>query len=155
VSSKLDQSQALQTKFDAWAGNWFGGKKRSAMKEAAAEIKERNKEDQSKIKEVFQHQSKGFTGGWKNDGLYLCTDTGISCNDLFDPDQVEKQESSRWLIDFSLAGIDAEGWTYASSFSLLDKHGAGDPAPRWNSYSRRRKWRFVDRATGSSGGVAE
>lgn len=146
---------ALQTKFDAWAGNWFGGKKRSAMKEAQSEIKERNKEDHSKIKEVFEHESKGFTGGWKKSGLYLCTDTSISCNELFDPETQEKVENSRWNVDFSLAGIDAEGWTYATNFSFLDKYGAGDSAPKWNYYSRRRKWRYVDRAAGSAGGMSE
>lgn len=44
VSNKLDHSQALQNKFDAWTGNWFGGKKRSALKEASADIAARNQE---------------------------------------------------------------------------------------------------------------
>ena len=33
---------------------------------------------------------------------------------------------NRWIIDFSLAGIDAEGWTYAYDFAYLNKHGAGE-----------------------------
>eukprot|EP01035_Chromulina_nebulosa_P059415 gene59415-81324_t len=86
VSSKLDQSAALQRTFDRWAGNWLGGKKASAMKEAAAEIATRSKEDHSKVKEVFQHEKyDSITRVWKPSGLVLCTDTNISVDDLFDP----------------------------------------------------------------------
>jgi len=152
VSAKLDTSKALQAKFDAWAGNWLGGKRRAAMNEAAQEIQDRGKEDHSKIKEVFQHDKyDALTRTWKRAGLVLCTDPSVACNDLFDPSTAEQVENSRWMIDFSLAGIDAEGWTYAYDFATLNKTGAGDSAPKWNSYVRRRKWRYVDR-TGGAGG---
>ena len=83
------------------------------MKEAAAEIASRNKEDHSKVKEVFQHEKyESITRVWKPSGLVLCTDTGISVDDLFDPALQEKLEKSSWVVDFSLAGIDADGWTY-------------------------------------------
>lgn len=152
VSSKLDQSQALQSRFDAWAGNWLGGKKRSALKEAANEIAERNREEHSQIKEVFQHQKyDSLSRSWKRAGQVLCSDPSISCEDVFDPALAETMENSRWNIDFSLAGIDAEGWTYSDSFKTLNKTGAGDPTPKWNSYVRRRKWRFIDKtSTGSA-----
>lgn len=55
VSNKLDHSQALQNKFDAWAGNWFGGKKRSALKEAAADIAARNQDDLGKTGVTLVH----------------------------------------------------------------------------------------------------
>lgn len=115
VSSKLDQSSALQSRFDRWAGNWLGGKKAAAMKEAAAEIALRNKEDHSKVKEVFQHEKYDtITRVWKAAGLVLCTDTSVSVDDLFDPAVMEKLENSSWVVDFSLAGIDADGWTYGN-----------------------------------------
>lgn len=149
VNSKLDQSQALQTRFDRWAGNWLGGKKRAAMKEASSEIADRNREMGATVKEVFQHQKyDSVKRKWRNNGLVLCSDTSVSCEDLFDPTLAESMENSRWQIDFSLAGIDAEGWTYANNFGVLNKHGAGDSAPKWNSYVRRRKWRHVATATG-------
>ena len=153
MSSKLDTSKALQSKFDAWAGNWFGGKRRQAMNEAAAEIQERSKEEHTRIKEVFQHEKfDPISRSWKRGGLVLCTDPNVYCNDVFDPATAENTEGSRWIIDFSLAGIDAEGWTYSYDFASLNKSGAGDSAPKWNSYVRRRKWRYVDRTGGIGGG---
>jgi hypothetical protein len=147
VNSKLETSKALQTRFDAWAGNWLGGKRSKAMKEAAEEIADRNKEDHSKIREVFQHEKfDSLSRGWRRAGLVLCNDPTLTCDDLFDPAVAETLSNSHWVIDFSLSGIDAEGWTYSGKFSHLNKTGAGDPAPKWNSYVRRRKWRFVDRS---------
>jgi hypothetical protein len=149
VSGKLDQSSALQNKFDRWAGNWLGGKKAAAHKEAAAEIKLRNEQSHTKIKEVFQHEKyDSVSRKWRRAGMYLCTDTSISCTDLFDP--AIQDESSRWSIDFSLTGIDAEGWTYAYDFSTLNRSGAGEKAPKWNTYVRRRKWRYDDKNSSSS-----
>jgi len=49
-----------------------------------------------------------------------------------------------------LAGIDAEGWTYAYDFDTLNKKGVGEQAPSWNCYVRRRKWKLVDRKPVSS-----
>lgn len=146
VNAKLETSKALQSRFDRWAGNWLGGKRTKAMKEASEEIAERSKEDHSKIREVFQHESyNSMSRGWASKGMVLCHDPNLTCNDLFDPAIAENMTNSTWVIDFSLSGIDAEGWTYAGKFSILNQTGAGDPAPKWNSYVRRRKWRYVDR----------
>lgn len=156
VSGKLDQSQVLQSKFDRWAGNWLGGKKSKAMKEAAQEITERNQQDHSKIKEVFQHEKfDSISQKWKKAGLVLCTDPSVTCEDLFDPAIQESIENSKWAVDFSLTGIDAEGWTYSYDFATLNKCGVGDSVAKWNSYVRRRKWRFVDKALGGGGGMDE
>mmetsp|Transcript_611 Transcript_611/g.1198 ORF Transcript_611/g.1198 Transcript_611/m.1198 type:complete len:353 (+) Transcript_611:114-1172(+) len=155
VGAKLDTSAALQNQFNRWAGNWLGGKRRKAMKEASEEIAERSKEEHSKVKEVFQHQKyDSIARKWRKNGLVLCNDPTLSCDDVFDPKAAEQAENSRWAIDFSLAGIDAEGWTYANSYSVLNKTGAGEPSPQWNSYVRRRKWRYVDRQ-GGGGAVGD
>ena len=83
------------------------------MKEAAAEIALRNKEDHSKVKEVFQHEKfDSINRVWKSAGLVLCTDTSMSVDDLFDPTIQEKMDNSSWKVDFSLSGIDPDGWTY-------------------------------------------
>lgn len=149
VAAKLDQSAALQSRFDRWAGNWLGGKKAAANREAAAEIKQRNENNHTKVKEIFQHQKyDSIARKWRNSGMYLCTDTSISCNDVFDP--AIQDESSRWSIDFSLTQIDAEGWTYAYDFATLNKSGAGEISAKWNTYVRRRKWRYDDQNSGSS-----
>lgn len=122
------------------------------MNEAAAEIQERSKEEHTRVKEVFQHEKyDSISRTWKRNGLVLCTDPNITCNDVFDPATAENVENSRWIIDFSLAGIDADGWTYSYDFASLNKSGAGDSAPKWNSYVRRRKWRYVDRTAGAGG----
>ncbi len=126
------------------------------MKEAAAEIAIRNQEEHSKVKEVFQHEKyDGISRTWKKAGLVLCNDTAISCNDVFDPAIQEGVENSHWVVDFTLSGIDAEGWTYAYDFAALNKNGAGDMAPKWNSYVRRRKWRFVDKGGAGASGLNE
>lgn len=151
VSSKLDQSSALQSRFDRWAGNWLGGKKAAAHREAAAEIASRSSNDYSKIKEVFQNEKYDSLGRtWKKGGMVLCNDPSMPCTDLFDPQLQEGMEASKWNIDFSLSGIDAEGWTYAYDFATLNKSGAGETAPKWNTYVRRRKWRFLEKTGGGS-----
>jgi len=152
VNVKLDQSSALQTKFDFWAGNWIGGKKRAAMAEAAQEIDQNNKTDHSKVREVFQHEKyHAFSSTWKFDGLVLCNNPAVAAPPIFDPNA--SQPDTRWSIDYSLAGIDAEGWTYATDFNYLNKHGVGDSAPKWNSYVRRRKWKFSEKNSGTSSAV--
>lgn len=156
VSSKLDQSKALQSRFDRWAGNWLGGKKSAALREAAAEINERNVNEHTKIKEVFQHEKfDSLSRTWKKAGLVLCTDPSVSCDDVFDPALQETLEKSSWSVDFSLQGIDAEGWTYAYDFATLNKVGAGDKEPKWNSYVRRRKWRYVEQRAGMGGSAVD
>eukprot|EP01039_Chlorochromonas_danica_P000587 gene587-632_t len=151
VDRKLDQSKALQSKFDMWAGNWLGGKKRQALKEAEAEIRDRSQQDYSKIKEVFEHEKfDTFNRSWKKAGLVLCSDPSISCDDVFDPALQESLENSYWKVDFSLVNIDPDGWTYANSFQSLNKTGVGDSTPKWNSYVRRRKWKYTESRTGSA-----
>ena len=126
------------------------------MKEAAQEIAERNQQDHSKIKEVFQHEKyDSMARKWRKAGLVLCTDPGMTCDDLFDPAIQESVENSKWAVDFSLTGIDAEGWTYARDFATLNKSGVGDTAPKWDSYVRRRKWRYVEKSLSGSGALDE
>jgi hypothetical protein len=154
----LDTSKSLQAKFDAWAGNWFGGKRRTAAKEASNEIKSMSQSEHFTIKEVFQHEKYDvLSRTWQEHGMVLCTDTSIACNDVFDPVAAEQMENSRWIVDFTLTGIDAEGWTYAFDLKSLNKTGCGEPAPKWNSYVRRRMWRFVDKSArgGAASGLDE
>jgi len=126
------------------------------MKEAAAEIAERNQYEFSKVREVFQHEKyDSLTRTWKKSGLVLCTDPNITCDDLFDPALQEHIENTRWIVDFSLNAIDSEGWTYAYDFATLNKSGAGDKEPKWNSYVRRRKWRYVENRSTAGGAIDE
>lgn len=128
----------------------MGGKKRSALREAATEISERNHEKNAatKVKEVFQHEKYDtLTRTWKKVSLVLCTDPTMECDDLFDPALQESITNSSWQVDFSVGNIDADGWTYAYDFSTLNKTGTGESAPKWNSYVRRRKWRFTEVAS--------
>ena len=58
-----------------WAGNWLGGKKREALREAASEIAAKNQTDLGKVKEVFEHEKyESLKRVWKPAGLVLCTD---------------------------------------------------------------------------------
>lgn len=155
VSTKLDQSSSLQNTFDKWAGNWFGGKKRDAMKEAAAEIAQRTQEELSKAKEVFEHEKfDSLSRTWKACGFVLCSAPTIEAPQVFDP--AAQTPESNWMIDYSLSGIDAEGWTYAYDFASLNRTGAGRPAAAWDTYVRRRKWRYHEKRSGAgSAALAE
>eukprot|EP00605_Chrysophyceae_sp_TOSAG23-4_P002251 GSChrysophyteH1.ASY1.ANO1.2495.1 assembled CDS len=141
VDTKLEHSAALQSQFDRWAGNWFGGKKRAAEAEAAAEIASRDMDSTKRIKEVFEHETYAkFSRAWKPVGFVLCNAPTVEAPNIFLNSGPEAQ--TNWMIDYSLAGIDAEGWTYAYDFNTLNKTGAGEAKPAWNSYVRRRKWRY-------------
>jgi hypothetical protein len=145
VSDKLDQASSLQNTFDKWAGNWFGGKKKAALKEAAAEIAARENDALSKVKEVFEQETfTSMSRKWVSAGLVLCNDPTVSAPErLFDP-KTEADTDVGWMIDYSLSGIDAEGWTYAYDFNSLNTKGVGKSAADWNCYVRRRKWRYND-----------
>lgn len=154
VNNKLDQSGALQERFNLWAGNWFGGKKKEANAEAQAEIAAAQRQEHSKVREVFQHEKfEAFSRTWKNQGFVLCNTPTVAAPEIFDP--TSQAADSNWKIDYSLTGIDPEGWTYAYDFATLNKIGSGDPAPKWNSYVRRRKWKFEDRKASNLGDGVE
>lgn len=87
------------------------------MREAASEIKNKASDsDISKVKEIFQHEKYDSIGrSWKRAGMVLCTDPSVAVDDLFDPNIQEKLEFNHWVVDFSLSGIDGEGWTYGDN----------------------------------------
>jgi len=144
VDTKLDQSSALQGQFDRWAGNWFGGKKKAALAEAAAEIAARDVESKNKVKEVFEHETfASMSRSWKPIGFVLCNAPTVEAPNIFLQNAANGESS--WMIDYSLTGIDAEGWTYAYDYPTLNKTGAGEAKPAWNSYVRRRKWRYQEK----------
>lgn len=157
VSSQLDRSQQLQNRFDLWAGNWLGGKKRAAMKEAQAEIAQRQAEENQQVKEVFEHETYvSLSRTWKGVGLYFCNNPTQAAPDVFDPAEQEAQGAeSNWVIDYSLTGIDAEGWTYAYDFDSLNKKGVGESSAKWNTYVRRRKWRYHEKRGGGNAALQE
>lgn len=151
VNAKLDTASSLQDKFDAWSGFWFGGKKRAANAEAAAEIAQREASELAQTKEVFEQQKfETIKRTWKPSGFVHCSNPSKEAPELFDPSNPASMQGSKWTIDFNLSGIDAEGWTYAYDFATLNKSGAGSPEAKWNTYVRRRKWKYVER-TGNAG----
>ena len=92
------------------------------------------------LDDVYEYESKGLVGQWKSDGLF-CVRKGTEYTNLFfDPKTMMHSDDGPWVIDFSEPGVDANGWTYASSRSHLEALGTGSPTQHWNSYCRRRKW---------------
>lgn len=149
VGAKLDHSEQLMTTFDFWAFNWFGGKKRQAHKDAAAQIEEANKAEHSRVRELFENQKyDGLASKWRPAGMSLVNNPSISAPEIFDPNSTAPD--SRWAIDYALAKIDAEGWTYAGDFNFLNKNGVGEESAKWNCYVRRRKWKYSE-GKGSGG----
>ena len=59
IDEKLTKAQGLQNQFDRWAGNWLGGKKRAAHREAKAEIDNRHAAAESQLHEVYEHSKYG------------------------------------------------------------------------------------------------
>lgn len=151
VNTKLDTSKTLQRNFDNWAGNFFGT---GHINSGTAAIR-KHQDEYFKVKEVFEDQKfDSIFRSWSPHGLVLCSDPDEVCTDLFDPKIAEHNKSSSWIIDYSMANIDAEGWTYAFDFSSLNKSGEGEAAPKMNSFVRRRKWRFAH-GTGKAGSPFE
>ena len=145
VNAKLDTASGLQDKFDIWSGSLFGFGKRKANKEAATEIATKQMEEMNNVKEVFENEKYDmFSRVWKPSSMTLCSNPATKAPQLFDPSNQVSMENSKWAIDFSLAGIDIEGWTYAKDFAYLNKHGAGSPSGGWSDKVRRRKWKYTD-----------
>ena len=161
VNRKLDESSNLQNRFDRWAGNWLGGKKREALKEAAANtaISEQAKSQQigKGVTNTFENQKyDSFSGKWKFIGLYECLDNGYGGNklpDLFDPETQHSIPDGKWNIDYSISNVDPDGFTYGNSFEQLDK-GSGSSSKNWRTYVRRRKWKYVERINSLGGEVS-
>ena len=61
IDEKLNKASSLQNEFDRWAGNWFGGKKRAAQREAKLENDNRRftKEQANQLHEVYEHAKYG------------------------------------------------------------------------------------------------
>jgi hypothetical protein len=159
VSTKLDEANNLQNRFDRWAGNWLGIKKRAALDEASHETAAANAARQAaidkKVSEVFEHQKyETLSRKWKNLGLFFCDRPDTQAPDLFVPSLVHTVPDCKWTVDFSASsGLDSDGWTYANSFDYLNKHGFGESSSKWNSYVRRRKWKFIQRQSASGDAV--
>ena len=135
----------------------------------------------SKVKEVFEHEKyDSLSRTWKVAGFVLCSAPTVTApgsfvfsflffffsfftlpfslfprEDIFDPAIQAAIPDSNWNIDYSLSGIDAEGWTYAYDYNTLNRTGAGSPTADWNTYVRRRKWRYVEKRQGGSAAVNE
>lgn len=141
TNNKMLKAVVLQKTFDLWTGNWLGSKKRAAHKEAAKEIAANNRLNVLKSKEVYEvNRYDALTGTWKSGGLFLVSDPTIPATDFFDPTL-----DNGWVIDYSIANIDAEGWTYASDIVRLNKKNIGVSSPGWNSFARRRKWKMSEK----------
>jgi len=137
---KLETSSRLQKQFERWTGNIlnvghiFGG---------SSPTQGRNAAQFSKIKEVFEDQNfDTIFRSWKPHALVECANPAKDCSDLFDPAVAAKMEHSSWIIDYSMASIDSEGWTYATTYSALNSFAGGQASPQFNSFVRRRKWRY-------------
>ena len=158
MSGQLDKTQSLQNQFDRWAGNFFGGKKNAALKEANKEIvANHHKTDDfsSKIKEVFELEKyDSLSRIWRAQGVFLCSNPTVPAANVFDP-KTGKDEGTNvnWITDFSQAGIDAEGWTYAYDNAALIKNNGGENNRKWNFYARRRKWCLEDKKETNLAGV--
>ena len=112
VNSKLDTASGLQDKFDVWSGSLFGFGKRKANKEAATEIASKQLEEMNNVKEVFENEKYDMLSRvWKSSSMTLCSNPATKAPQLFDPRNQVSMENSKWSIDFTLAGIDIEGWT--------------------------------------------
>jgi hypothetical protein len=146
TESQLKQSKLLMNRFDWWAGNWLGGKKAAALREAKHEIAMNNSTEIPTVRQVFENEKYDTLGGkWKASGVVLCTDPTQSTQ-IFNPSKARdgiKQvgvDGLAWMIDYSLSEVDPEGWTYAYDFASLIKNGTGEATMKWNTYVRRRKW---------------
>ncbi|CAM6002154.1 unnamed protein product [Sphagnum balticum] len=87
--------------------------------------------------------------------MTLASNPTVSAPEVFDPAVQEKSPESVWLIDYSLSGVDPEGWTYAKDFNYLNNKGVGESSPKWSCYVRRRKWRYHDKRSHGGDALSE
>jgi len=85
----------------------------------------------------------------------LCSNPTVEAPRVFEPSVQNDIPNSPWKIDYNQTSIDGDGWTYAFDFATLNKTGAGENAAKWNTYVRRRKWKYTESSSGSSAKVAE
>lgn len=83
--------------------------------------------------------------------MTLVSNPAVEAPHVFSPKSQEKSPDTSWMIDYSLSGLDSEGWTYAKDFNYLNNKGTGESSPKWNSYVRRRKWRHHDKSRSGFG----
>lgn len=158
MAGQLEKTQSLQNQFDRWAGNFFGGKKNAALKEANKEIvANHNKADESasKIREIFELEKyDSMSRIWRAQGVFLCSNPTVAAQNVFNP-KAGKDEGANvnWVIDYSHTGIDGEGWTYAYDNATLIKNNGGESSRKWNQYARRRKWCLEEKKDANSAGV--
>ncbi len=137
---KLDTSSRLQKQFERWTGNILN---MGHIFSGSSATQDRSIVQYSKIKEVFEDQSfDTIFRSWKPHALVECANPANDCSDLFDPAVAVKMEHSNWIIDYSMASIDSDGWTYAPTFAALNSFAGGEASPQFNSFVRRRKWRY-------------
>lgn len=156
LDSKLDHTKRLQGKFDVWAGNWGGGKKHQATKEAEDYIAINKDNKLMSATDVYEQQKYDrLTMKWKPHNFVLYANPSLETSVAFDPEYAAVTKGSPWVIDYTLSSIDALGWTYGSDFKTLDANGSGAPKALWNSYVRRRKWRHESKNTETAAVVKE
>ena len=86
TDAQLKQTKKLQNKFDWWAGNWLGGKKNTALREAKHEIAMNNNKEIPSVRTVYENEKYETLGGkWKAAGVVLCSDPTIAATDVFNP----------------------------------------------------------------------
>lgn len=151
VDSKLDKTKVLQAKFDFWAGNWLGGKKAAAEREAASYIASQSDSKMLNVADVFEQQKfDSLSRKWRPHNFVLYSNPTTEVSVAFDPERAAVTKGSQWVIDHTLPNLDALGWTYSSDFKTLNANGSGVNAPLWNSYVRRRKWRHESKSSNAT-----
>ena len=97
-----------------------------------------------KVREVFENEKyDAISRTWKPIGIFLCSSPNTPAKDIFDPKRNSgADDKNTWVIDYSLNGIDSEGWTYAYDNATLIKSGVGESSMKWNSYIRSREGRI-------------
>lgn len=143
----------MQNKFDRWAGNFWGGKKNAAIRNASRELiknNEKGDDPTSKIREVYEVEKfDSISRIWRPVNVFLCSNPAIAAKEVFNPKSM-KEDGVAWGIDYSHSNIDAEGWTYGYDNAALIKNGGGDSSRKWNCYARRRKWFLEEKKAASN-----
>lgn len=127
----------MQKTFDFYSLTF--GAKHKISEEAAL----RERDEIRNTKEVYQLEKfDPLSQQWTKFHIISCNNNSLICDDYIH--LYGKDTGGSWAVDFSIANIDIDGWTYAFDLASLAKNGTGEAKPKWNSYVRRRKWKFED-----------
>jgi hypothetical protein len=96
-----------------------------------------------KIITIYEQQQYSFLSKtWSDSDFFSADNPTNSIKDIFDYSIAQEDGSKFWIVDFENSRIDSRGWTYAKSYSDIEKGNSKSSDEGFLfSLVRRRTWK--------------